>query len=92
MVREQIAAGRSNGEIKDYLVARYGDFVLFDPPFKGSTYVLWIGPFAILVLAAIGVAVFFRRRAQDPARARELSVDEHSRVVRLLQDGSEDGA
>jgi cytochrome c-type biogenesis protein CcmH len=92
IIREQIAAGRSDQEIRDYLVARYGDFVLFDPPFKGSTYVLWLGPFAILVLAAIGVAVFFRRRAQEPARARELSVDEHSRVVRLLEDGPEDRA
>ena len=92
MIREQIAAGKSDQEIRDYLVARYGDFVLFDPPFKGSTYVLWIGPFAILVLAAIGVAIFFRRRAQEPARARELSADEHSRVERLLHDGPEDRA
>ena len=92
IIREQIAAGKSDRDIRDYLVARYGDFVLFDPPFKGSTYVLWLGPFAILVLAAIGVAIFFRRRAQEPARARELTVDEHSRVVRLLQDGPEDRA
>jgi cytochrome c-type biogenesis protein CcmH len=92
IVREQIAAGKSDQDIRDYLVARYGDFVLFDPPFKGSTYVLWLGPFAILVLAAIGVAVFFRRRTQEPAPARELSVDEHSRVVRLLEDGPEDRA
>jgi len=92
MIREQIAAGKSDQEIRDYLVARYGDFVLFDPPFKGSTYVLWLGPFAILVLAAIGVAIFFRRRARDPARARALSADEHSRVERLLHDGPEDRA
>jgi cytochrome c-type biogenesis protein CcmH len=90
LIREQIAAGRSDQEIRDYLVARYGDFVLFDPPFKASTYVLWIGPFAILVLAAIGVAIFFRRRVEEPARARELSADEHSRVKRLLHDGPED--
>lgn len=92
LIREQITAGKSDQEIRDYLVARYGDFVLFDPPFKASTYALWIGPFAILVLAGIGVALFFRRRAQDPARARELSADEHSRVERLLQDGPEDRA
>ena len=92
LIREQIAAGKSDQEIRDYLVARYGDFVLFDPPFKASTYALWIGPFAILVLAGIGVALFFRRRAQEPARARELSADEHSRVERLLQDGPEDRA
>jgi cytochrome c-type biogenesis protein CcmH len=92
IIREQIAAGKSDREIQDYLVARYGDFVLFDPPFKASTYVLWLGPFAILLLAAAGVAVFFRRRAQEPARARELSVDEHSRVVQLLEDVPEDRA
>jgi cytochrome c-type biogenesis protein CcmH len=92
LIREQIAAGKSDQEIRDYLVARYGDFVLFDPPFKSSTYVLWLGPFAILVFAAIGVAVFFRRRAHEPARARELSADEHSRVERLLHDGPEDRA
>ena len=90
LIREQIAAGKSDQEIRDYMVARYGDFVLFDPPFKGSTYVLWLGPFAILVLAGIGVAIFFRRRAQDPVRA--LSADEHSRVERLLHDGPEDRA
>jgi cytochrome c-type biogenesis protein CcmH len=86
MIREQIAAGKSDQEIRDYLVARYGDFVLFDPPFKGSTYALWIGPFAVLVIAAIGVAVYFRRRAQEPARVRELDADEKSRVARLLRD------
>lgn len=92
LIREQIAAGKSDQEIRDYLVARYGDFVLFDPPFKASTYVLWIGPFAILLFAAVGVAIFFRRRAEEPARARALSADEHSRVERLLHDGPEDRA
>ncbi|WP_119303844.1 cytochrome c-type biogenesis protein [Dongia deserti] len=86
IIREQIGAGRSDQEIRDYLVARYGDFVLFDPPFKTSTYALWIGPFAILVFAAIGVAIFFRRRAQEPARVRELDPEEQSRVARLLND------
>jgi cytochrome c-type biogenesis protein CcmH len=86
LIREQIAAGKSDQEIRDYLVARYGDFVLFDPPFKASTYVLWIGPFAILVLAAIGVVFFFRHRAQEPARMKELDADEQSRVARLLND------
>jgi cytochrome c-type biogenesis protein CcmH len=90
LIREQIAAGKSDQEIRDYLVARYGDFVLFDPPFKASTYVLWLGPFAILLFAAVGVAIFFRRRAKEPVRARELSADEHSRVERLLQAGPED--
>lgn len=95
LIREQIAAGKSDQDIRDYLVARYGDFVLFDPPFKASTYVLWIGPFAVLVCAAIGVVIFFRRRTQEPARVRELNPDEQNRVARLLRDkadGTEGGA
>jgi cytochrome c-type biogenesis protein CcmH len=86
LIREQMAAGKSDQEIRDYLVARYGDFVLFDPPFKASTYALWIGPFAILVFAAAGVAIFFRRRAQDPARVAALDPEEQSRVARLLNE------
>lgn len=86
LIREQIAAGKSDQEIRDYLVARYGDFVLFDPPFKAATYVLWIGPFAILVLAGLGVAFFFRQRAREAGRARELEPEEQSRVARLLND------
>lgn len=95
LIREQIAAGKSDADVRDYLVARYGDFVLFDPPFKASTYVLWFGPFAVLVIAAFGVAMFFRRRAHEPARVRELNPDEQSRVARLLRDkadGTEGGA
>jgi cytochrome c-type biogenesis protein CcmH len=91
IIREQIAAGRSDQEIRDFLVARYGDFVLFDPPFKASTYALWIGPFAILVLAGIGVAIFFRRRAQESAQVTELDPEERNRVARLL-DEREGGA
>jgi len=85
LIREQIAAGQSDQQIRDYLVARYGDFVLFEPPFKATTYVLWIGPFALLALASIGVAVYFRRRAAQPAVGRELSAAERSRVAELLR-------
>ena len=93
LIREQIAAGKSDQDIRDYLVARYGDFVLFDPPFKAATYVLWIGPFAVLVLAGLVVALFFRRRALEPARARALDPDEQGRVERLMrEDGTEGGA
>jgi cytochrome c-type biogenesis protein CcmH len=91
IIREQIAAGKSDQDIRDFLVARYGDFVLFDPPFKASTYALWIGPFAILVLAGIGVAIFFRRRAQEPAQVAALNPEERNRVARLL-DEREGGA
>ncbi len=85
LIREQIAAGKSDQEIRDYLVARYGDFVLFEPPFKASTYVLWLGPFALLALALIGIVVFFRRRAAAPAAAAALSAAEQRRVAELLR-------
>jgi cytochrome c-type biogenesis protein CcmH len=94
LIREQIAAGRSDQEIRDYLVARYGDFVLFEPPFKATTYVLWIGPFALLAVALAGVGLYFRRRGGQPAAARELSAAERNRVAELLraEEPNEGGA
>ena len=53
LLRERLTAGDSDAEVKAYLVARYGDFVLFDPPMKPSTYLLWFGP-ALMLLLAIG--------------------------------------
>ena len=91
LIREQIAAGRSDQEIRDYLVARYGDFVLFEPPFKATTYVLWIGPFVLLLAAATGVVFYFRRRAAQPVAARELSDAERNRVVEILAADGRDG-
>jgi cytochrome c-type biogenesis protein CcmH len=93
IIREQIAAGKSDQDIRDYLVARYGDFVLFDPPFKAATYVLWLGPLAVLAIGGIGVFVYFRRRAHEPAaRPAALSAEEQSRVQRLLHDGTDGNA
>ena len=92
LIREQIAAGQSDQEIRDYLVARYGDFILFEPPFKSTTYVLWIGPFVLLVLASIGVYFYFRRRAAQPAAGPELSAAERNRVAELLRTDEEGGA
>ena len=66
-MRELAVAGRSDDDIRAYLVARYGDFVLYKPPVKATTYLLWFGPF---VLLAVGIAVWIsvlRRRARMPA-------------------------
>ncbi len=52
LVRERIVAGDSDGEVKAFLVARYGDYVLFDPPMKLTTYLLWFGPALILQIGA----------------------------------------
>ena len=56
-VRALAVAGKSDDEIRAYLVARYGDFVLYDPPLKRTTTLLWLGPFAMLALGAVTVVV-----------------------------------
>jgi cytochrome c-type biogenesis protein CcmH len=63
LVRQQIADGKSDQQIKDYLVARYGDFVLMKPPLKPETYLLWLAPFVILGGAG-GIAFWVIRRAK----------------------------
>jgi cytochrome c-type biogenesis protein CcmH len=60
-ISEMIAAGRTDDEIKAYMVERYGDFVLYQPPVKSSTLLLWLGP-ALLVLLGVGFLVKTRRR------------------------------
>ena len=61
-VRELAVAGKSDAEIKQYLVARYGDFVLYNPPVKATTWLLWFGPFALLAGGAVVWLVILRRR------------------------------
>jgi cytochrome c-type biogenesis protein CcmH len=60
---DMMRAGKSDAEIKDFLVARYGDFVLYDPPLRGDTILLWVAPLAILLGGGIVVLVIVRRRA-----------------------------
>jgi len=80
-VREKMRQGMSDREIADYMVARYGDFVLYRPPVKTSTLALWFGPPLLLV---IGLTVlFFRLRARRPEPA-DLSEDERARAAALL--------
>jgi cytochrome c-type biogenesis protein CcmH len=55
-IARQLAAGRTDAEVRDFMVSRYGDFVLYDPPLQAQTWVLWIAPFAMLAAAAGGVA------------------------------------
>lgn len=70
-VHRLILAGKSDEEVVDFLVARYGDFVLFKPPVKASTYLLWFGPFALL-LVGIGVLLgVVRQRRATPALSAE---------------------
>ena len=62
LIREHIKAGESDAAIKQYLVARYGDFILMKPPFDANTYALWLTPFAVLIMAA-GIAIWVVIRA-----------------------------
>ncbi len=87
-IREQLKAGRTDEQITAYMVERYGDFVLYKPPFKATTAFLWAGPFVILVLAVGGLVLHLRRRREVPVEG-ELSEAERARVAALLaQDGS----
>ncbi len=86
-VRELIVQGKSDTEIKAYLVARYGDFVLYRPPVKGSTLMLWFGPFALLVGAVIALVWVVRRRTRiNPGGSTELSEAQRERLQQLLKD------
>jgi cytochrome c-type biogenesis protein CcmH len=62
LIREHIKAGESDAQIKQYLVARYGDVILMDPPFDASTYALWLTPLFVLILAG-GIAIWVVFRA-----------------------------
>ena len=67
-VRALAVAGKSDGEIKDYLVARYGDFILYNPPVKSSTWLLWFGPLLLLVAGGVIWLAIIRRR-RGPGRS-----------------------
>lgn len=75
-VRNLILAGKSDKEIIEFLVARYGDYVLYDPPFKASTLLLWVGPFVVLSGGLIGLIIFLRRRGRQSSNVAEDAVTE----------------
>jgi cytochrome c-type biogenesis protein CcmH len=84
IVRQRLVAGDSDGAVKQYLAARYGDFVLLEPPVKPKTYALWLGPLAVLLVGGLGVLGFFYRRRTIGAPP-PLSADELRRLERLLE-------
>lgn len=88
VVRQRLVAGDSNEQVLQYVVDRYGDYVLLEPPFKGITYVLWLGPAVLLMVAGTGLLIVARRR-RKAVPAEGLSEDEKRRLVQLLADGEE---
>jgi cytochrome c-type biogenesis protein CcmH len=63
-IHQMMREGASDAEIKDFLVSRYGDFVLYRPPFQRNTWILWLGPGVILIAGGVALAILVRRRAR----------------------------
>src|SRR5678816_1345111 len=81
-VREQLKSGKSERDVVDFLVARYGDFVLYRPPLKASTVLLWAGPF---ILLAFGLFLLIRRIRRRASLPPELSEADRARAAKLLE-------
>jgi cytochrome c-type biogenesis protein CcmH len=81
-IREQLQEGKSEQDIIDFMVARYGDFVRYRPPLKATTIALWAGPFLLL---ALGIGVLWRRLARRRAPEPPLSEAERARAAQLLK-------
>jgi cytochrome c-type biogenesis protein CcmH len=84
-VREQIAAGKSDDEIVNFMTTRYGDFVLYRPPLKGTTVLLWAGPALLLVAGFAMLVVVLRKRRAAAADVESLSDEDRERAKRLLE-------
>lgn len=92
-IHRMLDEGQSDEQIVDYLVARYGDFVMYRPPLTGKTLLLWFGPAALLLLALLVVLSIVRRRRQAasaPTVTAELSDAERQRLSQLLEKQSHD--
>jgi cytochrome c-type biogenesis protein CcmH len=83
-IREQMKAGKSDKEIIAFLTARYGQFVLYRPPVEPSTYLLWFGPFVLLI---IGLVILYRyvKQRRELVSQQPLSPEEHGRAEELLK-------
>ena len=88
LVRERLVAGDSDSAVVNFVVARYGDFVLLKPPFKGATLMLWLGPAAIAGFALIVTVLFFRRR-RAAVRGREGDRRGAPQQRRVVLDGEQ---
>jgi cytochrome c-type biogenesis protein CcmH len=83
VLRERLTAGDTDQQVKDFLTARYGDFVLLKPPFLAKTFILWLGPAMVFLIggAIIALTLSRRRRGTQPA---PLSTDESRRLAQLI--------
>ena len=91
LVRERIAAGDSDAQVIDFLVARYGEFVLLKPRFERQTLLLWLVPPLLLIGGGLGLWLHIRRRARGESDAAipPLTADEEARLSALMADGTD---
>ena len=87
-IRGMIKEGKTDKEIIDFMVVRYGDFVLYRPPVKGITLLLWGGPVALMLLGLFALIRYLRQRATRIADDQPLSADETSRADALLKENT----
>jgi len=85
IVRERLEAGDSDGQVKAYVVHRYGSYVLLKPPLEPATILLWFGPLIVLLAGAVGGAIYLIRRRSHDAKA--LNADEEMELSRLMGEG-----
>ena len=83
---ELMQQGKSDDEIRAYLIERYGDFITYQPPLRAGTLILWVGPFVLLLLAALVIVLRVRRPTMVHPAA--ISAEEQARLARLLNDDS----
>lgn len=90
LLRERVAAGDSDRQVVQFMVSRYGDFILLNPPMKPATYVLWLVPFALPIVGLSAVVLYWRRRSREtlPPPA-PLTAEEQRRLARLLAEDGE---
>ena len=86
LVRERLVAGDTDDQVIDYVVSRYGEFVLLNPVMKAHTYVLWFAAPALFIVGAIGIFFALRRRRTRPAGPAPLTAEERNRLNALLSE------
>ncbi|MEJ2565991.1 MAG: cytochrome c-type biogenesis protein CcmH [Gammaproteobacteria bacterium] len=88
-IRGMVQDGKTDQQIKDYLVARYGDFILYRPPFSGITAYIWVAPFVVAVVGA-ALLIFNIKRRRQRMQVAPLSEEEQARVNNLLKEDTGD--
>ncbi len=85
LLRQRLLAGDSDRQATQYIVARYGDFVLLKPPLEPTTVLLWFGPFLVLIAGGAGLAAVARRASSAPDAVAPLTPEEQAQLARRLE-------